>query len=243
MPLLFDRVQMTVSGTPGTGTITLGSATTGYRSFASASVPNGAKVSYVVTDGSAWEVGTGTYTSTGTTLARTLIASSTGSLLSLSSSAVVSITALASSINRDWDLIQSQATTSGTTITFSSIPQVYSDLLAVFEGVSHDSGGATNATLAASPDGSTWTGALQCTPGTAASATLYGSCGVNGYRRGASSFLGLFNNITSNNSGAAALSSNQTGGVFRISAGIQAIRFALADGSNFDAGTITLYGR
>lgn len=97
MSLLYDRVKMTTA-TTGTGTITLGSASSGYRSFASASVPNATIVSYTIEDGTDWECGTGTYTVTGTTLSRTLLSSSTGSLLNLSGSAVVFISALASDL-------------------------------------------------------------------------------------------------------------------------------------------------
>lgn len=101
MAYFFDQVQMSVSGTPGTGTITLGSATTGYQSFAAAGIANGTEISYNITDtGNAWEVGYGIYTSSGTTLTRNLTYSSTGSLLSLSSSAIVTV------VMRAEDLIQ-----------------------------------------------------------------------------------------------------------------------------------------
>lgn len=86
-----NRVQMSVSGTPGTGTITLGSAASGYQSFSAAHGAN-ATVDVLITDGTAWEVARGcTYTHSGTTLSRgTLEASSTGSAISLTSAAVVS---------------------------------------------------------------------------------------------------------------------------------------------------------
>lgn len=91
-----NRVGMSVSGTPGTGTITLGSAITGYQSFASAYGAN-ATVDVLIKDGNAWEVARDcTYTNSGTTLTRgTLEASSTGSALSLTSSAQVFVTATA----------------------------------------------------------------------------------------------------------------------------------------------------
>lgn len=86
-----NRVKMTVSGTPGTGTITLGSASSGYQSFATAYGGN-ATVDILIVEGTAWEVARDcTYTNAGTTVTRgTLEASSTGSAVSFTSAAVVS---------------------------------------------------------------------------------------------------------------------------------------------------------
>lgn len=85
-----NNVANAVSGTPGTGTITLASAVTGSQSFATAYGAN-ATVDVFITDGTAWEVARNcTYTHSGTTLSRgTLEASSTGSAISLTSAAVV----------------------------------------------------------------------------------------------------------------------------------------------------------
>ena len=95
---LFNLARMTTA-TTGTGTLTLGSAVSGYLSFSGAGVSNGDVVSYGIIDGSNSEVGTGTYTSSGTTLSRTVIASTnSGSAISLSGSAEVFITALANNI-------------------------------------------------------------------------------------------------------------------------------------------------
>ena len=72
-----DRVQETFA-TTGTGTLSLGGAVSGYQAF-SAVLSNGDTAYYAATDGTNWEVGLGTYTSSGTTLARTTILASSNS--------------------------------------------------------------------------------------------------------------------------------------------------------------------
>lgn len=88
MATFVNRAKMTTA-TTGSGTITLGSASSGFQSFAAAGVANGNTVTYVIEDGTAWEIGDGVYTSAGTALTRALVSSSTGSLLVLTGNAVV----------------------------------------------------------------------------------------------------------------------------------------------------------
>lgn len=76
--VLADRIKETTT-TTGTGTITLAGASTGFSSFAA--VGNGNTTYYTIAGQgtSEWEVGIGTYTSSGTTLSRdTVLASSAG---------------------------------------------------------------------------------------------------------------------------------------------------------------------
>ena len=106
MSKLFNLAKMTTA-TTGTGTITLGSAVSGFLTFALAGVSDGDIVSYGISDGANSEVGYGTYTAAGTTLARTTILNSTnsGSAIDLSGSAVVFITALSADIALENNLI------------------------------------------------------------------------------------------------------------------------------------------
>lgn len=99
MAKLYNRAKMTTV-TIGTGTMTLGSADTACLSFSDAGVQDGDQVSYVIEDGSDFELGIGTYTSAGTTLSRDAVfkSSAGGAKLSLSGNAKVFITALAEDI-------------------------------------------------------------------------------------------------------------------------------------------------
>ena len=71
-----DRILVT-STTTGTGTFTLGLATAGYQDFSS--IGDGNTTYYTITNGTDWEVGIGTYNSSGTTLARTQVLESSNS--------------------------------------------------------------------------------------------------------------------------------------------------------------------
>ena len=70
-----DRVKETTT-TTGTGTVTLLGASTGFQSFAVVGNANTTYYTIAAQTGTEWEVGIGTYTSSGTTLARTTVLSS-----------------------------------------------------------------------------------------------------------------------------------------------------------------------
>lgn len=83
--VLADRVRETTT-TTGTGTVTLAGAVTGFQTFSA--IGNGNTTYYTIAGQgtSEWEVGIGTYTSSGTTLSRTtvLASSNSGSLVNFS---------------------------------------------------------------------------------------------------------------------------------------------------------------
>jgi len=76
--VLADRVKETTT-TTGTGTVTLLGASTGFQSFAVVGNANTTFYCIAGQTGNEWEVGVGTYTSSGTTLARTTVLSSSNS--------------------------------------------------------------------------------------------------------------------------------------------------------------------
>jgi len=76
--VLADRVKETTT-TTGTGTVTLLGASTGFQSFAAVGDANTTYYTIAAQTGTEWEVGIGTYATSGTTLARTVVLSSSNS--------------------------------------------------------------------------------------------------------------------------------------------------------------------
>ena len=99
MVKLVNRAKMTTA-TTGTGTLTLGSAVDGFQTFAAAGVSNGDTVRYCIEDGtSSFELGSGVFTASGTTLTRVVSESSnSGNAINLSGDAIVFITAIAADL-------------------------------------------------------------------------------------------------------------------------------------------------
>lgn len=89
---LLNRARMTVIGAAGTGDVTLGVATSGYQTLGNAGLANGDTFPYVINDGANWEIGLGTYNSSGPSFARTTVRASSGggtSKITATSNAIV----------------------------------------------------------------------------------------------------------------------------------------------------------
>ena len=81
--IIKDRVLETCTS-PGTGSVTLLGAVSGYQTF-NAAIGNGNTCYYTIADqnGNNWEVGIGTFTAPATLARTTVLASSTGSLIKI----------------------------------------------------------------------------------------------------------------------------------------------------------------
>lgn len=114
--VLADRVKETTT-TTGTGTVTLAGAVAGFQSFSA--IGNSNTTYYCIAGPTEWEVGIGTYTSAGTTLARnTVIASSNaGALVTFSAGSKDVFCSLPSgaAIDKVW-------TTGGTSTAYTLTP-------------------------------------------------------------------------------------------------------------------------
>ena len=114
-----DRVKETTT-TTGTGTATLAGVSTGFQSFAAIGNSNSTYYTIAAQTGTEWEVGIGTYTSSGTTLSRTTVLSSSnsGSLVNFSAGTkdvFVSYPAeLAAFANGDGVVVENYTTLTGT---------------------------------------------------------------------------------------------------------------------------------
>ncbi|HJZ21147.1 MAG TPA: hypothetical protein VJ226_09330 [Bradyrhizobium sp.] len=98
MAVYADRARM-LTPTTGAGTVTLGASPSGFQTFTAAGVATASQIEYLIEDGVNWEIGNGVYNTTGPTMTRALRSSSTGSLLSLSGAAIVSLVPTAMTVN------------------------------------------------------------------------------------------------------------------------------------------------
>ena len=114
-----DRVKETTT-TTSTGTVTLAGAATGFQSFAAIGDTNSTYYAIVAQTGTEWEVGIGTYTSSGTLLSRTTVLSSSnsGSLVNFTAGTkdvfVAYPAELAAFANGDGVVVENYTTLTGT---------------------------------------------------------------------------------------------------------------------------------
>jgi hypothetical protein len=148
------------------------------------------------------------------------------------------VDAAAAAVDNTWTLIETIATTSGTSVTFDNIPATYQDLRFEILGVSH-AGGTLALAIELSPDAATWTTTQNVRSSWDATTGLYGAVEISGYLMGAGFVHSMIGSITSDNDATA--SATATDIAWRISAGISAVRFSTSN--TLDAGSIKLWGR
>lgn len=138
MSLLLNRAKANTA-TTGTGTVTLGSTVSPFQSWASAQpgASTTRRYSYLIEDGTAWEIGEGVFNEGAGTITRNLVASSTGALLNLSGSATIACVAKATDSPQVIEKIDLGAL-GVSTYTFSDIPQEFTNLRLDFIGRTTD---------------------------------------------------------------------------------------------------------
>jgi len=139
-----------------------------------------------------------------------------------------------------WATLETEATTSGTTITFGPISGSYNEILFVFEGVSHSSGTSRDLQAKFSADGATYAAGVSLFATVAASAALYGGLSIPRYTGNAGRAAADLNDLSGGTP--TMLSSGGYSFAWRC-AGVSYVQFVWSGGASFDAGSITLYGR
>lgn len=209
--------------------------------------PTSAKLRASLTD----ETGTGSAVfATAPTLSNPVVGTQTQGDNSTKAASTAYVDTAVAALAGQWELIETIATTSGNSITFDNIPTTYQDLRLEFLGVSVNAAAAPSTSLyiELSPDAATWT-AAKVIAGIAIDATTYGEVAINAYNQATGTAFTSLSDLGSDNSVSTssiiAFGSNNSLYVWRVSAGITAIRlsFALNITFAFDAGSIKLWGR
>ena len=140
-----------------------------------------------------------------------------------------------------WQQIASSTPTGTGTVTFSSIPATYADLLVVFDGISTAGSAEVLEVYASGDNGSTWTdNPIAFVAADYGASAYYGSVFIPYYLGNAGFVYGGAGRPASDPGANDADTSYPL--VWRISGGIDAIKVQ-TDSANFDAGTIRLMGR
>jgi DNA-binding beta-propeller fold protein YncE len=226
MVKMVNRAKMSTP-TTGTGTLTLGSAITGYQTFAASGVANADVVRYTLEDGAAWEIGLGTYTASGTLLSRTLEESSTGSLLNLSGNAEIFVTAAAADVTSDTANTASTLVARDASGNFSAGTVTADGLTVNADALIHD---VTVGRGASSVSSNTTVGA---------SALAANTTGVNNTANGYQSLEENTTGVNNTATGYQSLSSNTTGGG-NAANGTQALLSNITGSNNVASGSFSL---
>lgn len=190
--------KMSVSGTPGTASVTLNAAIPGFQTFAAAGLTNGQTFSYNITDvGSAWEVGRGVYTSSGTSFTRGPLYSSNGNAaINATGNAQVTIVMLAEDLGF---LPLTGGTLTGTT--FAILPVVDGNRVEVQRTVSPLNFAGTHAAFVVQQSDSEAAGANQQIPSAVFIFDVTGEGVVSLPSNSQSFWWGLQVNMTKSNDG------------------------------------------
>lgn len=241
--IIADRVVETTT-TTGTGAFELSAAVTGFRRFSAVCATSDTCPYYIETVDAfgvptgEWETGIGTY-SAANTLTRTTVLASSNANAAVNFAAGtkrVAISLLARSFQ--WTEIASATPSGVNTVDFTGIPQTFTDLVVVSDGLTHNNGGNTQLTLGVS-DGSTFSAQALINAGFSAGSAMSGEAYIHGYRRNLGGVL------TANGAAGkspSAVSGGTSNPMWRCTGGIKGLRVRVAAG-NFTAGTIKLYGR
>ena len=240
--IIADRVLET-STTTGTGAFALSAAVTGFRRFSAVCATSDTCPYYIETvdvGGSPtgeWETGIGTY-SAANTLTRTTVLASSNANAAVNFAAGtkrVAISLLARSFQ--WTEIASATPSGVNTVDFTGIPQTFTDLMIVVNGLQH-SHTATNILNIGVSDGSTFSTVATLYNGFSKSGVLYGKSVIKDYRRDIGGVIGQHGVMGSS----PAIVGTVIGPAYRCTGGVKGLRLKVTS-ANFTAGTIKLYGR
>lgn len=139
-----------------------------------------------------------------------------------------------------WTQIASTSPSAVASVDFAAIAQTYSDLLIEFAGLSHDNAASAGVNIAFSNDGITFSNGLYIAQPGSSSVTWRGAVLLPNYTADNGTAINRISDMPSASPAAVYATSSLLN--WFCTGGIGALRFSLTAGQ-FDAGTLTLYGR
>lgn len=154
----------------------------------------------------------------------------------------ISDTTISVSLSTTWTQIATSTPSGVATVNFTSIPQTYGDLLILWSGLSHNSGSSLYPSLAVSANGTSYSNLAAVGEANTSGEASRGAVFIPNYRSAMGVMVSAITNDTaSNNIDYVNLGWNLA---WRVNgSSISAIRCAWDGSANFDAGTLTLFGR